>query len=200
MGQSLNNENEDGTNTDESAALGGTDNGQGDDGNDGKDIRVKELSDEAARRRIENKQLKTALDEALGKLKSIEDKDKSEVERATSHAAELEAKLAELATALEQERIQKAFLASNKYTWHNPERALALVDLADVTIGEDGTVTGLDKALEKLAKSDSYLIKDSADDAGGSTPTGTPAGSGTKQDKGAVSREKLMAKYPALRR
>jgi chromosome segregation ATPase len=168
--------------------------------NEGKDPRVKELSDEAARRRIENKELKTQLDTAMQQLKAIEDKDKTEVEKATARVAELEAKQAEMENELQQERIQNAFLASNKYTWHNPERALALVDLNDVKINDDGKVDGLDKALEKLAKSDPYLIKSSDD--GGTPPagaSGTPAGSGSKGGKGA-DRDALLKKYPALRR
>ena len=190
----------DGTATDGEGAPGTNANSDSDSDDAGKDPRIKELSDEAARRRIENKQLKIDLDAAKSTLKEIEDKDKSEVERANAKMAELELKLEENNAALQQERIEKAFLASNKYTWHNSERALALVDLADVVI-DDGKVTGLDKALEKLAKSDPYLIKTADDPPNGSGPTGTPAGSGEgKGGKGAVDREKLMVKYPALRR
>lgn len=203
MGQSP--EDEDGTDTGAGTTDDTTPPGEGDagDSNDtaSKDPRVKELSDEAARRRIENKELKTQLDEAMSKLKEIEDKDKSEVERATAKLAELEEKLTANETALQQERIEKAFLASNKYAWHNSERALSLVDLSEVTIDEDGKVTGLDKALEKLAKSDPYLIKSEGSDGDkGTGPTGTPAGSGDKKDKGAADREKLVSKYPVLRR
>ena len=205
MGQSPADEEgtEDGTGTtDSGAAPEGSTDSAGSEDTEGKDPRVKELSDEAARRRIENKELKTQLDEAMKSLKAIEDKDKSEVERATARVAELEAKQAEMEASLQKERIEKAFLASNKYAWHSPDRALALVDLSEVNIDDDGAVSGLDKALEKLAKSDPYLIK-ATDDAGGSgakTPSGTPAGSGSKGDKGAADREKLMVKYPALRR
>jgi hypothetical protein len=199
MAQSAEEQDEDTTDTPDPAGVdSGSDEGSGD---EGKDPRVKELSDEAARRRVENKALKTQLEEALQQLKGIEDKDKSEVEKATARVAELEAKQAEMETQLQQERIQRAFLASNKYTWHNAERALSLVDLSEVTIDDDGKVTGLDKALEKLAKSDPYLIK--ATDEGGSAPkgaSGAPAGSGSKGEKGAADREKLMAKYPALRK
>lgn len=183
-----------------STAPGGSEGSEGND-DDGRDPRVKELSDEAARRRIENKELKAQLDSAMQQLKAIEDKDKSEVEKATARVAEFEAKVAEMEAALQKERIQNAFLSSNKYTWHNPERALALVDLSEVSIDDDGSVSGLDKALEKLAKSDPYLIKSTDDSAPtGGSPSGTPAGSGSKKDKGAADRDKLLAKYPALRR
>ena len=186
--------------TDDTTPPGDGEDGEGD-GNEGKDPRVKELSDEAARRRVENKALKTQLEEALKQLKSYDDKDKSEVDKATARVTELEALVAQQEESLQQERIHTAFLASNKYTWHNSERAMSLVDLSEVTIDDDGAVSGLDKALEKLAKSDPYLIKSSED--GGSPkggPTGTPAGSGGKGEKGAADREKLLAKYPALRR
>lgn len=140
------------------------------------------------------------LNEALNRLKEFEDKDKSEIEKAQADAAEA-AKRAEAAeTALQRERVNNAFLLHNKVTWHNPERALALLDLSDVTIAEDGTVIGMDKAIEALSKSDPYLIKTEDTPAGDLPPSGTPAGSGGRKPNASADREKMLAKYPALRR
>lgn len=179
----------------------GTGNGAGTEGEEDQgDPRIKELSDEAARRRVEARDAKARAEAAEAKLKEIDDANKSEIDRATARAAELEAENAQAQAALKEARIQNAFLASNKYQWHNAERALALVDLSEVTIDEDGKVTGLDKALEALAKSDSYLIK--GDDAGDGTPpgsTGAPAGTGKKKDPAVATREQLASKYPILR-
>jgi hypothetical protein len=92
----------------------------------------------------------------------------------------------------------------------NPKAAFRLLDLDDVEIDEDGDIIGLDEAIKALAKSEPYLLADKAkqedddeDDDDEDKPrrrrTGTPAG-GNKRKKGNPNREKLLSKYPALRR
>ena len=176
-------------------------NGDENEGGDGQDPRIQDLNREAARHRHEKKEIQRQLDEANQRLREIEDKDKSELTKATERAAELETENAQLKTGLTQAQVKIAFLASNKYEWHNADRALALVDLSEVTIDEDGKVTGLDKALEALVKSDPYLVKatDGSSDSGPKGSSGAPAGSG-KKDKDGANREKLISRYPVLRR
>lgn len=92
----------------------------------------------------------------------------------------------------------------------NPKAAFRLLDLDDVEIDDDGDIIGLDEAIKALAKSEPYLLvskddekDDDEDDDDEDKPrrrrTGTPAG-GSKRKKGNPNREKLVSKYPALRR
>jgi len=194
------NDGDDGDGTDDSSEDDGADDQDDKDKHKGKDPRVKELSDEAAARRVANKKLQTELDEAKKALKEIEDKDKTEVERLTAENVELKAKLGEKDSSLRQRTLDNAFLASDKHSWANPETALKLADLSEVEIDEDGKVTGLDKALDKLAKSDPYLLKkDDGNNGGGAGSSGGAVGSGKEKDKGALDREKLQRKYRVLR-
>lgn len=179
----------------------GNDNaGSAGDGKQG-DPRIKELSDENARRRNEAKTLKQQLADAQAKLKEHEDAGLGELDKAKSDLESTTAENAKLAEAILKLRIDNAFLSSNKHTWKNPKAALRLVDLSEVEIDDDGEVTGLDKALDALAKSDPYLLADSGDDDGDGD--GTPTGQNPvpkKQKKGDPGRDALTKKYPALRR
>lgn len=188
------------------------DDGKGDEGDDAKgddvnkdkkgDNETAELKRENAQRRTNEKLLKKQNDELAAKLKAIEDKDKSDLEKATGGLTEAQAKAEKLEADNKDLLIQNAFLMDNKHTWANPKAALRLADLTDVEIDDDGVVTGLAEALDKLAKSDPYLLKskkddDEEDDDDKGGPTGQPVGRKTKGNPG---RDKLLAKYPALRR
>lgn len=90
----------------------------------------------------------------------------------------------------------------------NPRAAFKLLDLDDVEIDEDGDIDGLEDAIKALAKDEPYLLADKAskddedDDEDDDRPrrrrTGQPTGGGRK--KGNPNRDKLVSKYPALRR
>lgn len=135
------------------------------------------------------------------KIREYEDKDKTELEKAQRDAEEARAKAAAAEESLKRERINNAFLTSNTVQWHNPATALSLLDLSEVTISEDGTVKGIEKAIEALSKSDPYLVKPEGETKGADLPpSGSNVGSGTKGDKGKADRDKLLDKYPALRR
>jgi hypothetical protein len=149
---------------------------------------------------------KSAAEQALAqtqqKLREYEDKDKTELEKAQRDAAEKQAALEQTQLQLKQAQVHNAFLLNNTYQWHNSERALSLLDLSDVTIADDGKVTGLDKAIEALAKSDPYLLMPKDDTSGSSLPpSGSNVGGGAPGSKGGkADRDKLLEKYPALRR
>lgn len=145
--------------------------------------------------------------DAETKVKEYEDKDKDELTKATDKVTELENDVKGLSEAVTTLRIENEFLASNKYTWHNPKRALSLVDLSEVTIDDDGKVVGLDKALDALAKSDAYLLKTGKDgeeeEIEGGKPngsSGSPVGSGSSKDKKAADAAALRSRFPALNR
>lgn len=148
---------------------------------------------------------KSAAEQALAlaqaQLREYEDKDKTELQKAQRDAQEAAARAEAAEASLKKERINNAFLLNNTVAWHNPQTALNLLDLSDVTISEDGTVKGIDKAIEALQKSDPYLVKPKDDTKGDDLgPSGSQVGSGSKDGKGKTSREALLEKYPALRR
>jgi predicted RNase H-like nuclease (RuvC/YqgF family) len=165
-----------------------------------KDPRIKELSDENARRRNEAKRLADELTKAQARLKEIDDADKSETERLNSKITELEERNKALIAANKELSIKNAFLADKKHAWRNPDSALKLLDLSEVDIDDDGKISGLDKAIKKLADSDSYLLEPTDEDTG--LPK-QPSGDRTRQqpkDKAAKSREDLIKRFPALQR
>lgn len=137
---------------------------------------------------------------AEAKAKEYEDKDKTELQRAQSEAEEAKKALEAAEEELKRSRINNAFLSSNKHEWHNADRALALLDLSGVEIDDSGNVVGIDKAIDALAKSDPYLIKSSPEGGSGAKDaSGAPVGkAGDKKEK--VDRDRLLEKYPALRR
>lgn len=165
--------------------------------------RVKQLSDENARHRTKNKELRTELDGLKAELKQLKDKDKPEDEKTSEKLATLEQDNQQLADSVRELRIQNAFLKSNEYKWKNPQTALRLADLSEVEIDDDGEVTGLKEALKKLAKSESYLIASGDDeddeDEGQGRQAGQPTG-GRGKGKANANRDRLLEKYPALRR
>lgn len=128
----------------------------------------------------------------------LDDKTRAEKERDDAIAERDKAK-----EQLQRAKINNAFLTNNKHNWHNPDRALRLLDLSEVEVNDEGEVIGMVEAIESLAKSDPYLIKTDADDdeGKGGAPSGTSVGSnGKTKDKGKLDRAALEKKYPALRK
>lgn len=136
--------------------------------------------------------------EAQQALKDLVEKDLPAQEKLKRDFDEAAALRDQYKVALDQTRIENAFLKHNKFKWQNPDTALKLADLSKVEIAEDGTVTNLVPALEALAKSDPYLL--AAETGEQETPrgsTGAPAGgraSDTKPDAKAMAN-----RIPALR-
>lgn len=127
----------------------------------------------------------------------------SDEEKRVKEMEQVTAERDELRSIVNTQAIEMAFLRNNDVTWHNPERALALVDLSKVEVDEKtGKVKNPDAikaAIKNLADSDSYLVKqaeapDPKDLPGSGTP---PKG---KPSDAKAQRERLQQKYPALRR
>lgn len=194
---------EDDESTDSEAGGAGSDEGSDEDEKpkNPRDARIKELSRENAKKRNENKDLRTQLDKLQKDLKKFTDKDKSEVEKATGRVTELETEHEELKEKYSMLRLKNAFLSQSKYQFKNPALALKVVDLSEVEIDDDGEVAGLEKALDELKKSDPYLFKDakSDEDEGDEGPPKT-GDSPKRKDKVTANREALLKKYPALQR
>jgi hypothetical protein len=139
-------------------------------------------------------------DEAAKKVKEYEDKDKGELEKATERVTELENALAEKDKVLADLRFENAFALNPKHSWQDPSLVLDLLRKRDdVTIEDDGTVKGLDKALDAIAKEKKYLLKDTDDTEDDDTPgpSGSDTGSGKRQ-KTKTDEATLAKKYPAL--
>lgn len=115
-----------------------------------------------------------------------EDKDSSESTRVTAVNEAL--------------AIQNAFLMANtKHEFVNTKAALKLLDVSDLDIEEDGTVDGMDEAIEALAKDHPYLLKKKA--APAARRTGDKPSSTTKNSEksAAAKKRELEDRYPALR-
>jgi len=126
-------------------------------------------------------------------LKQLRDKDLPEQEKLVRDHQELLKERDALQETNRALALKVAFLSDNSVTWHNPERALKLVDLSKVEIDGEGNVTGLKDALTALAKSDAYLVKTEVkQEAAPPTAPGNNGASGSGKQKISSSR------FPAL--
>jgi hypothetical protein len=121
-------------------------------------------------------------DDLAARLKEIEDKDKSEAERAAGKAAEAEKKLIETQATLRSMAIRVAVAESATAAGIAPENvkaAIRLLDASAIEFDEDGTPKNVDAALKQLVKDFPIL----AAQANGGTATrstpATPKGNGT---------------------
>lgn len=133
------------------------------------------------------------------KLKQLTDKDLPEaqkLQRDYQAAQDQNVKLQETNRSL---ALQVAFLSDNTYSWHNPERALKLVDLDQLEIGEDGKVSGLKDALKALATSDPYLVKQAATEQEKTTPPGTAPGNNGTSGGGKPKVAQMTSRFPVMR-
>ena len=183
---------------------GGAGEGQGKGEGGNSEAKIKALQEEKDRHFNKRSEAEKALEAANKKLKDIEDAGKSEIEKAKSDLEEVTKAHDALTAENSSLRLELAFVTDNTYKWQNPKAALKLADLSEVEF-KDGKITGLDKALEKLAKSDPYLLaeKDEGegkgkDDNKGGSATGQQHNGGKGKGKG-DDQQTLLKKYPALR-
>lgn len=196
------------------AGEGGSTGGEGGQGTGGSaggqsgdpDKKIQDLNEEKDRHFNLRKTAEKERDDALRRLKEIEDKDKDEQTKTQERVQELETTVASLRDQNQKLAVENAFLKENTYAWQSPEVALRLADLSSVEIDKEGKVVGLKAALDKLAKDNPFLLKpkDESDNKGGSgnpPPSGDAPGSrrGAGGDANA-DKERLRQKYPALRR
>lgn len=144
--------------------------------------------------------------EAESALAQIRDKDMPALQKAERDLQTATAALAERDATISAQRVEIAFLTDNTRDWHNPGAALQLLDRSKITVGQDGTVTGMKDALTALATAHPYLLKPAAADAGGGTG-GTPPAPGTAPANGGIAPQQgtkptvdqLGKRFPALR-
>ena len=189
---------------------------------DAKDRRIQELSAESKKHRLKASQRGKKIQELEAEVEKLKkqaakpkDKDDKGEDKSDEDDSELKKSQAENARLKEQVTKQTLRQEFTDLTtgpkpvakFKNPKAAFRLLDLDDVEIDEDGEVDGLKDAIKALAKSDPYLLDtgkakdDDADDdddpGSGRPPVGQPT---RRKGKGNPNRDKLVAKYPALRR
>ena len=150
-----------------------------------------------------------ARSKAEAELRALQDKDKPELDKVRSDLEEITAERDGLRSEVRELRLQNAFLTANDHEWHDPDVALSLADskkyLEDV-VDEDGEVDkkALKKALDRLAKEHTYLVKSGKDDKpddepGG--PSGEPAGGRSDNGKDEKAKQaQLRRRFPSLNR
>ena len=199
-------EGDEGNNTPEGGATG--DSGDGDTGGEGTGGETDPSAGGETVSKEEYERLKSRMQaadktaaDALKKVKEFEDKDKSETERLTSQVQDLTEQNTALAEENKRLKFDNAFAMQSKHSWQDPEIVLGLVrNHESVSIEDDGTVKGMDKALDEIAKTKPFLLKsdEGGGDSGPSGPSGSPTGSGKKNDPAKQDAEALRKKYPAL--
>jgi hypothetical protein len=132
-------------------------------------------------------------------LKQLKEKDMPAAEKLQRDFEESQKQVETLQSTNQKLALQVAFLSDNTYTWHNPDRALKLVDLSQVEIDADGKVSGLKDALKALATSDPYLIKKEVSQEENRTPPGTAPGNNGANGSGKPKATALQSRFPVMR-
>ena len=155
---------------------------------------MKELSDEAARHRVNAKAEKDRADAAEAK------------------ATALETRTTELEERLHDQLIRGAFLLATTGTVTDSEAAWKLADMSKVLVEDDGTVKGMDEAIAAVVKQYPYLQPEDESKVSDnekvlrerfpalqpSGPSGRPMNARHQGDN-PVNTAALERKFPALR-
>lgn len=131
------------------------------------------------------------------KLKQLVDKDLPEQEKLKRDYEEATKQVESMRATNSKLALENAFLADNTYDWHNPKRAMQVLDRSNVEINDDGTVTGLKAALKALATSDPYLLKGTVEEKE-TPPPGTLPGNNGGNGGGKPDAKKLATRFPAM--
>lgn len=93
--------------------------------------------------------------------------------------------------------ITQAIISDNRYQWHNPEIVAQQLNSEIVKVSDDGTVEGIRKELDRIAKEHSYLLKKTESK---NPPTGFQPGTmgGSQSGSGQPDVKELAKLYPAL--
>lgn len=180
--------------------------GSGDVGSDGQPFDAARAQALIAKLRDENKAAQAAAkerDDLRARLQAIEDKDKSEGEKAVANLTRKEAELKAAQLEVESLKAKHAdallrFAIEREASKQNAvdaETVAALVDRSAITVADDGTVAGADKAVQALLKAKPFLVASGQQQGGVKGVPGTPAGStgnGSRADLIAQTRKELQ--------
>lgn len=101
------------------------------------------------------------------KFDELEQASKTELEKAQERLAKLEREQADSLQALQDSRLRSAVVSeAAKRNVVDPDAALALIDRASLSFGEDGSPTNVAEAMDELLTTKPYLV-------GGGRPTGS---------------------------
>jgi hypothetical protein len=143
-------------------------------------------------------------DAMAAKLKEIEDKDKSELERTTERVKVLEQQVQQDKEEIGKLRLENAFLTVNEVSWHDNEDALRAArdgGYLEQVVKDDGTIDRdkLNRQLKSLADKKKYLVKTEQEPP--QPPSGAGVGSGGRGgNQGNPDEAKLRERYSRLRR
>lgn len=175
---------------------------------DEKDLRLREVSKEAARRRREKNAEKRRADALERELNELKNQGKDEEETRSNELKTLRYENEKMKAQLNKSIVRTA-ISSGKYNWHDLDEVYQKLDLEDIEIDyETGDVDGLEEQLKYIAKKKPYLLKDASGDDGsssrgqsGSTGHNPPSGgrSKSRQTSEAAQRDYLTNKYKSLR-
>jgi hypothetical protein len=139
-------------------------------------------------------------DDLATRLREIEDKDKSEAERASGKAAEAEKKLSETESRLRNMAIRVAVAESATAAGIAPENvkaALRLLDADAIELDEDGEPKNVEAVLKGLVKEFPILAGEQANGATakrGVPPTPKPSGQQPTRDERVAQTQKELAR------
>lgn len=166
------------------------------------DPEKKKLSDEAANYRTQLRAAEAAKKELADKLRQIEDKDKSDLEKAQRDLKESADKMAKLEETVTRQALEVAWVQSGASAlFKNPAVAFKLLDVSKVEI-KDGSADqkAVKELADVLAKSGDVVLAggSSGEDDGNGNPSGATTNGRSSNGKNA-SQELLAKKFPALR-
>lgn len=177
---------------------------------DGRDKRIKRLSDENAKWRIrarEGRDKIKKLEADIEKLRS-EGVSDDEHKRIAAERDSLAKKNEDLLDQVKTFRVGDAIRQGMEEHSLNPKRAKAIlnqIDLDDIEVEDDGDVTGVSEALEKVAQDfPEWVMRSQGDgDEDGSKNDRTSGQSSrkpgtTNRKKQQIDKKKLAAQFPAL--
>lgn len=134
----------------------------------------------ALKRERELREAAEGREKALAKaLKTYEDAQKTDVQKATDRIAELERENADLVARAQESTVRMAVLdAATRLGFRSPELAYRALDRTLIEFKDDGTPRNVDKLLRELLEREPYLGKPGTDFGGGprgQTPTSQPS-------------------------
>lgn len=173
---------------------------------------VRRLKDENAERRVAAKDAAKRAEAAEEELRQLKNKDKSELEKLQSDHDVLQGKYDKLLAKHQETIISAEALRLSpklKLAWRDVDDVLgSLARNSEVTVSDEGDISGVEEALKKLAKAKPHWLAASEkdDDKGkdkNNGNNGTASGGNVGTPKGSDrdgSRSALEKKYPSLRR
>lgn len=165
------------------------------------DPEKKKLSDEAAKYRTELRAEQVAKKELEDRLKAIEDKDKTELEKAQRDLTETSEKIKAMEALVQRQALEVAWVQSGASAlFKNPSVAFKLIDTSKLEV-KDGVVEqkAIKELADALAKSGDVVLSDSGEGEGEGTPSGAPTNGRSGNGKTDASKALLEKKFPALR-